>query len=142
MEDLNGEMVIVHPKLINDPAHSQGNIGILTKIDIPQDEVHVRFANGVAGIYSSDALLTMKDPTQFYRDIVSQGSNLSVQDQKTVLRANMFQGSGTVKAMMDAMDMIRSSEDTLTFSTITLQEKIAVALKQDQEKTTSIGRGI
>lgn len=142
MEDLHGEMVIVNPKLITDPAHSQGNIGILTHLDIPGDEAKVKFANGIAGIYSADALLTMKDPDQFYRDIVAHGDKLSEGDQKTVLKANMYQGAGSVKMMMDAMDMIRSNENTLTFSTISLQEKIAIAMKQDQENSQSVGRGI
>ncbi len=58
MEELINKSVMVHPLLTDDPMRMQGQVGLITQINLQKDEVHVQLPYNNIGIYSTNALLS------------------------------------------------------------------------------------
>lgn len=124
MEDLTGTVVLVHPELTNDPVKRQGQVGMVASADLGQDEIYVGFGNGPIGLYSADALLVLKPHHEIYKDLLTHVQELAPQDYKAMLRISMLLESGSPKQLNDATELAMSSYQTLSRSTVTLQDKL------------------
>lgn len=142
MEELTGDLVLVNPKLTHDPAHRQGEIGIITKADLNNDEMFVGFGNKPLGLYSSDALLIMKPKNELYKDILVMGKELNKEDYKTVWRAHLLQEGGSPTQLRQALELLTTNTKTMEFGTFCLQDKINLALDKAEnlKQDSSISR--
>jgi len=142
MEELTGDLVLVNPKLTHDPANRQGEIGIITKADLEKDEIFVGFGHKPMGLYSADALLTMKPKNELHKDLMVTGKELDKEDLKVVWRAHLLQERATPTQLRQALELLATNAQTLEFGTICLKDKIDMALQKDQAagRDNSIGR--
>jgi hypothetical protein len=142
MEDLTGNLVMVHPKLENDPVNRQAQVGIITSADLAKDEVSVGFGNSPLGLYSTDALLMLKPHNELYADILTHIREMDTPDFKTLMEITLLQEKSSVNYLRDAMELAATNERTLAFSTVSLQDKLGLAREEnrEQQNAASIGR--
>ncbi len=142
MEDLTGNLVMVHPKLENDPVNRPAQVGIITSADLAKDEVYVGFGNSPLGLYSTDALLVLKPHNELYNDILTHIKEMDTPDFKTLMEITLLQEKSSVNYLRDAMELAATNERTLAYSTVSLQDKLGLVREEsrDQQLTASMGR--
>lgn len=142
MEDLTGNLVMVHPKLENDPVNRQAQVGIITSVDLAKDEVYVGFGNSPLGLYSTDALLVLKPHNEMYTDILTHIKEMDTPDFKTLMEITLLQEKSSVNYLRDAMELAATNERTLAYSTVSLQDKLGLVREESREQqvTASMGR--
>ena len=142
MEDLTGNLVMVHPKLENDPVNRQAQVGIITSADLAKDEVYVGFGNSPLGLYSTDALLVLKPHNELYNDILTHIKEMDTPDFETLMEITWLQEKSSVNYLRDAMELAATNERTLAYSTVSLQDKFGLVREesQEQQRTASMGR--
>lgn len=101
-EDLTGTLVLVHPGLDNDPAGMQGEIGVISRADLMNDDIFVGFG-GRQGLYSSDALLVLVPNEEIHQHLADMAYETSFPDLKALTQVDLFlrydSENGTKKAM-------------------------------------------
>lgn len=142
MEDLTGNLVMVHPKLENDPVNRQAQVGIITSTDLAKDEIYVGFGNSPLGLYSTDALLVLKPHNELYSDILTHIKEMDTPDFKTLMEITLLQEKNSVNYLRDALELATTNERTLAYSTVSLQDKLGLVREESREHqiTASIGR--
>src|SRR6185437_8783453 len=83
-DELIGTLVLVHPKLSNDPAVKTGQVGIITGADLPNDNIFVGFGRSGQGVYGSDALLLLKPAEQLKELLQQHKPDLNANDYGTL----------------------------------------------------------
>jgi len=66
-DELAGTIVLVRPDLLNDPANKKNQVGIITSADLENDNLVVSFSDRTEGLFSSDALLVLRDTAEIRR---------------------------------------------------------------------------
>ncbi len=142
MEDLTGNLVMVHPKLENDPVNRQAQVGIIISADLAKDEIYVGFGNSPLGLYSTDALLVLKPHNELYNDILTHIKEMDTPDFKTLMEITLLQEKSSVNYLRDAMELAVTNERTLAYSTVSLQDKLGLVREESREQqlTPSMGR--
>ena len=142
MEELTGNLVMVHPKLENDPVQRQGQVGIIMSADLVKDEIFVGFGNSPLGLYSTDALLVLKPHNELYKDILTHIKEMDTPDFKTLMEITLLQEKSSVNYLRDAMELAATNERTLAYSTVSLQHKLGLVREenQTQKQTASMSR--
>ena len=141
MEDLTGNLVMVHPKLENDPVNRQAQVGIITSADLSKDEVYVGFGNSPLGLYSTDALLVLKPHNELYSDILTHIKEMDTPDFKTLMEITLLQEKSSVNYLRDAMEMAATNERTLAYSTVSLQDKLGLVREENRGQQLTAGMG-
>jgi len=139
MEELTGNLVMVHPKLTDDPVQRQGQIGIITSADLAKDEVYVGFGSSELGLYSANALLVLKSHNQLYNDILTNIQKMDTPDFKTLMDVTLLQEKNATNYTRDAMQLAATNERTLAYATFSLQEKLGLGREEGQEQQQSSG---
>lgn len=133
MDNLTGHLVLVHPNLTKDPAHHQGEVGIITSTDLAKDEIYVGFGTNQLGLYAADALLVLKPHQELYENILVNVKKMDTPDFKTLMEITILQERNSVNYLRDAMELAMTNEKTLSYSTISLQDKLDLARNKQQE---------
>lgn len=141
MDDLTGNLVMVHPKLENDPVNRQAQVGIITSADLAKDEVYVGFGNSSLGLYSSNALLVLKPHNDLYQDILTNIKNMDTPNFKTLMEITILQEKGSVNSLRDAMELAATNERTLAYSTVSLQDKFGLVREESHQQQITAGVG-
>ncbi|OKS89658.1 hypothetical protein [Mucilaginibacter polytrichastri] len=141
-EELRGTLALVHHELTDDPAKRQGQIGMITDIDLDQDDVFVSFEKGHQAKYSTDALLVLRNHKDVYRDLMSNATNMDGPDFKALFQLNLLQQSGSAKDLRSAMDIAQSNEKIRDYSMSSLEDKLGVVrdFAEYQEQAVTRGR--
>lgn len=132
MEDLKYHLVIVHPNLNNDPVGRHGEIGTITSADLTKDEVYVGFGNNAQGLYSTDALLVLRNPNMICEEVIANIGELDIRDFKLLMEIVILQEKNSVNYLRDAMELAITNARTIAYSTLSLQKKLEVKIEQDQ----------
>ncbi|WP_316786617.1 hypothetical protein [Pedobacter frigiditerrae] len=141
MDDLTGNLVMVHPKLENDPVNRQAQVGIITSADLAKDEVYVGFGNSPLGLYSTNALLVLKPHNDLYQDILTNIKNMDTPDFKTLMEITILQEKGSVNSLRDAIELAATNERTLAYSTVSLQDKLGLVREESHQQQITAGVG-
>ncbi len=141
MEDLTGNLVMVHPKLQYDPVNRQGQVGVITSADLVKDQVYVGFGNSPLGLYSTDELLVLKPHNELYTDILTHIKEMDTPDFKTLMEITLLQEKSSVNYLRDAMELATTNERTLAYSTVSLQEKLGLVREENREEQRTASRG-
>lgn len=139
MDNLTGHLALVHPNLTKDPVNHQGEIGIITSANLEKDEIYVGFGTNQLGLYAADALLVLKPHQQLYEDILVNIKEMDTQDFKTLMEITILQEKNSVNNLRDAMELAMTNERTLSYSTISLQNKLDLARTKNQSEQQSGG---
>jgi hypothetical protein len=94
MDELTGTLILVHPQLPSDLANQQGRIGMITYADLERDDVYVSFGKAGQSLYSTDALMVLKESNKIYRELVTGFKELEKDDFKTLFQINLLQEHG------------------------------------------------
>lgn len=132
MEDLKYHLVIVHPNLNNDPVGRQGEIGTITSADLTKDEVYVGFVNSAQGLYSTDALLVLRDPNMVCEEVIANIGELDIRDFKLLMEIVILQEKNSVNYLRDAMELAITNARTIAYSTLSLQKRLGLNVEQEQ----------
>ena len=140
-EELKGTLALVHHELTDDPAKRQGQIGMITDIDLDQDDVFVSFEKGHQAKYSTDALLVLRNHKDVYRDLMSNATKMDNPDFKALFQLNLLQQSGSAKDLRSAMEIAQSNEKIRAYSMSSLEEKLGVVRDFAEYKQQAATRG-
>jgi hypothetical protein len=143
IDELRGTLVLVHPDLTVDPAHKQGQIGMVTDIIPDVDNVFVSFGHGLQALYSSDALLALRNQREIYQDMLANATKMETPDFKALFRLTLFQQSGQKKDQQAAMELARDNAAVRNYAMVSVQEKFGIkeAPLQAVEPQLAIARG-
>ena len=141
MDDLTGNLVMVHPKLENDPVKRQAQVGIITSADLTKDEVYVGFGNSPLGLYSTNALLVLKPHNDLYQDILTNIKNMDTPDFKTLMEITILQEKSSVNSLRDAMELAATNERILAYSTVSLQDRLGLVREESHQQQITAGVG-
>lgn len=141
MEDLTGNLVMVHPKLEYDPVNRQGQVGSIASADLVKDQVYVGFGNSPLGLYSTNELLVLKPHNELYTDILTHIKEMDTPDFKTLMEITLLQEKSSVNYLRDAMELATTNERTLAYSTVSLQEKLGLVREENREEQRTVSRG-
>ena len=139
MEELTGNLVMVHPKLTNDPVQRQGQLGVITSADLAKDEIYVGFGSSPLGLYSYDALLVLKPNNELYEDILTHIKEMNTPDFKTLMEITLLQEKNSVDYLREAMELAATNERTLEYSTVTLQNSLRLIRRENQAQQHAAG---
>ena len=131
--ELYGTLVLVHPDLKNDPAGQQGKVGILSYID-SRDEIYVGFENGREGKYSPDALMSLKDKSEIFPDLMANGSKLDLSEYKDLYKISLLQDRGRSTDIVHALEIAAKNPAIWDKSLVAVDQLLAPRMAQ------SVGR--
>jgi hypothetical protein len=140
-EELRGTLALVHHELTDDPAKRQGQIGMITDIDLDQDDVFVSFEKGHQAKYSTDALLVLRNHKDVYRDLMSNATKMDSPDFKALFQLNLLQQSGSAKDLRSAMEIAQSNEKIRAYSMSSLEDKLGVVRDFAEYQEPAVTRG-
>ncbi|HKG07281.1 MAG TPA: hypothetical protein VKB19_12515 [Pedobacter sp.] len=139
-QSLEGMVVLISPKLLNDPARQRGAVGTVVQAVPAQDDFVVRFKGGVSGLYSSGALLVLKSHEQIYKDVLNSTKELMPFELKALMRMTMLLQSGSKEQMIEAMEIAGLNAELLKRSTEPLSSRIGISAQYQQEANVSLSR--
>ena len=87
--ELNTQLVLVHPGLSDDPAGRQNEIGIIVSTDVPGDDFCIGFQDNTRGRYPSGALFRLKPMDEINQLLVDQGARLSFPELKALTQLDL-----------------------------------------------------
>ncbi|MFF5380441.1 hypothetical protein [Pedobacter suwonensis] len=140
MEELTGQLVLVHPDLIQDPVSRQGQVGVIAMADLKSDTITVGFGGSPLGRYSADALLVLKEKNELYRDIMHDPKSLEADTFKQLLKINMLQENPGYGNISDALKIVAGQKELIEHSMISLENHIAKHYGMDTSAQASMGR--
>lgn len=125
MEELTGQLVVVHPQLTTDPVSRQGQIGVIAMADLKSDTISVGFGGGPLGRYSSDALFVLKNKNELYQDIMTGVKDMDADTFKDLLDINMKQEYADYGHTSAAMKIALENPEVMKRSMISLEDYIS-----------------
>jgi len=140
MEELTGQLVVVHPQLTTDPVSRQGQIGVIAIADLKKDTISIGFGGGPLGRYSADALLVLKDKRELYQDIMTGVKDMDSATFKDLLDINMKQEYSDYGHISAAMKIAVENPEVMKRSMISLEDYISRNQLVDVTEEASIAR--
>jgi hypothetical protein len=128
--ELTGMQVLVHPELSDDPAMRQGQVGIITGVDLENDDVFVNFGKGEQALYSMNALLVFKPSEEIYKLLMDEARKASQKDYKALFDVNLLQQFGFMPSVRKAMNDVRNNKVVRDFAMDTLENQLQNQLTQ------------
>lgn len=140
MDELIDTLVMVHPELTFDPVIRQGQTGTITNIIYENDEIYVKFEDGVFGLYGADALLVLRPSADLIANLRAGVETLPRADVLTLLNIYLLQQSGRNEDIAEALNLAGFSEVLWSKALIPLNEWIDLGLNRGQEAQPGYGR--
>lgn len=125
MEELTGQLVVVHPQLTTDPVSRQGQIGVIATVDLKSDTIGVGFGAGPLGKYSSEALLVLKNKNELYQDVMTGVKEMDAKTFHDLLDLNMKQERSDYVNVSAAMKIALENPEVMKRSMISLEDYIS-----------------
>ncbi|MGM9478055.1 hypothetical protein ACS5PU_16630 [Pedobacter sp. GSP4] len=126
MQNLTGSLVLVNPELTSDPVSRQGHVGVIVGADLKSDSIAVGFGTSKLGVYSSDALMVLKDHSKLWEIAMNNHKQMEPDTYKSLLVMSMDLYSGDLKRMANAIEMAKGSPELMEYSLISLEEKLTM----------------
>ena len=134
-DELTGTLVLVHPKLTNDPAGKSGQVGIITGADLANDDIFVGFGRSGQGVYGSDALLTLKPAEQLKELLQRHQLQLSIPDYKALFQISLLQEFRQSTAnIKTAMSLALQNETIMGHSMQSLEDRLGLRRQQSMQR--------
>jgi len=104
-ESLNGTLVLVRPDLTIDPNVGQGKVAIVNYESQQSNQLYVAFNNGKEAIYSTEAVLKLKDKKTILADLMANGAGMKLDDFKDLYKISLLLDRGTNLAHWQALEI-------------------------------------
>lgn len=131
--ELSGSLAMVNPKLSGDHGHRQGQIGLIVDADPAKDDIYVGFGKDKVVLYSSDALLVLQKPNDINGNALGKRFELTAADFKALLQIGLWQQSGKMENMQNALELGASNDNLLKYSMTTLKDKLGTVATQSKD---------
>lgn len=131
---------MVNPLLADDPVRMQGQVGLITSIDVEKDEIMLKFPNNVIGAYSADALLSLQPKEMVLDTIKAKLVELDPKDVRILLDIYRLQNVGEPVAFEEAYRWAIAFENVANNSLVSLEDYLSLGLSDNIELQTSRGR--
>jgi len=132
-EDLTGSLVLVRPDLTNAPARQQGQIGIVSYVDL-KDDVFVSFKDGTEGIYKGGSLFRLKSRDTIFTDLMSNASSLELKDFKDLYKISLLLDKGRNTDVWQALEIAGGNPGIWKGSLVAIDNSMA------RQETQTVGR--
>lgn len=134
-DELIGQLVLVHPELIKDPAGKSGQVGIITATELENDNIYVGFGRNGQGLYGTDALLLLR-PAEQLKDLLQQHKQeLSLPDYKAVFQTALLQELiPTTAKLKTAMSLALQSEAVRNLTMRSVEDALGLQRGNDLER--------
>jgi hypothetical protein len=134
-DELIGQLVMVHPELIKDPAGKSGQVGIITGTELENDNIYVGFGRNGQGLYGTDALLLLKPAEQIKDLLHTNRQELNVLDYKAVFQIALLQEfiPSTAK-IKTAMSLTLQSEAVRNLAMRSVEDALGLGRKNSLER--------
>jgi len=134
-DELIGTLVLVHPQLSNDPAGKSGQVGIITGIELENDNIYVGFGKRGQGLYGTDALLLLKSAEQLKALLHEHKQELSVTDYQALFQiALLKEFRPTTANIKTAMSLALQSETVRNYSMRSIEDTLGLRQQQSLER--------
>lgn len=117
---------MVRPELEHDSKHRQGQIGLVTEARLETDDIVLGFEDHHVGLYSSDALLTLKTPEEIYEYLRQNSISISVNDFKDLKQIALLTDHGTRNQVLTAFELIQKNNNILDAATVGLDQLLGI----------------
>lgn len=131
-EDLTGTPVLVHPSLDNDPASMQGEIGLISRADLVNDDIFVGFG-GKQGLYSSDALLVLLPNEEIHQNLADMAYETSFPVLKALTQVDLFLRYGNENGAKKAMEIAQANPAIQKYCLETLEDRLSISRSRGYE---------
>jgi hypothetical protein len=128
--ELLGMVVLVHPNLLNDPAGRKNQIGVITSAVLEHDNITVCFRENVQALFSTDALLVLRDPDDIAIDALNDFTLLPFEDYGDIMNIIMLANSPSMESRRAAVELSRGNPVAMEYAMHPLNDELA--LKQDR----------
>lgn len=135
MHELIDTPVMVHPELTFDPVIKQGQNGTITNVIHENDEIYIKFEDGVFGLYGADALLVLRPPADLITNLREGIETLPRADVLDLLSIYLLQQSGRNEDITEALSLAAFSEVLWSKALMPLNEWIDRGLSHDLNQT-------
>jgi hypothetical protein len=123
-DELKGIPVLVHPRLENDPAGKQNQIGTIILADIENDEVFVSFDDNSKGLYSTDALLALLPADEIHQHLADNAFTLAMPDLKALTQIDLLLHYGSPQYRLGALQLARQNDSIRLFCLDTVHNQL------------------
>lgn len=125
-DELAGLLVLVHPNLVYDPADKRNHIGIIASAEPEKNNVMVTFGKDGQALFSTDALLVLKNPNEIHFEAVKDATKMDVRDFKQTLEVSLLASSPLIKDRRLAVEMSRDNPNIHQYSMATLEDELGI----------------
>jgi hypothetical protein len=132
-DDLKGTPVLVDPELSYDPAGKQNQVGLISKADLMNDDVFVKFGNEVA-LYSTDALLVLLPAEQIHQHLADIAYETPFAQLKPLTQIDLFLRYGSMGKELTAMRLARDNPAIRSLCLDTLQNQLIKSIDQNYSR--------
>ena len=122
--ELAGKLVLVHPKLVFDPAQRKNQIGWIAQPDIENDNFLVCFSDKGVGRFSADALLVLKDPGEIKKYTDWDASLLFYEDYQDLLQVIWWAEIPDDHPQWLAIELARKSPMVFEYAMASLKDNL------------------
>jgi hypothetical protein len=119
--ELIGTLVLVHPNLTNDPADRKNQIGIISSVDLENDEIEVSFGFDGQSSFSTDALLVMRSSDEIEHDAANDVTLLPFYDYQDILDILMFMDSPLMVYRRHTIELSSKCPEVLEYTMHSLE---------------------
>src|SRR3569833_2146441 len=121
-EKLLGIPVLINPRLADDPLNRQETMGFIIYADTERDEVNVKFPDGVEGLYSYDALLTLRNKHELFNDMMLNSTVIETGDFLDIYKIALLQDHGGNVDLWIALEIAKNNANIWEGTLSTLED--------------------
>jgi len=124
-DELTGTLVLVHPKLKNDPANKKNKVGMIESFDLENDTFLVGFGNQAKAVFTMDALLVLRDPEEIQADLDDDATLLPFYDYNDIAEVLLFAGLPEKEYRRAAIELAQKKcPEVLEYTVMPLKDKL------------------
>ena len=139
--ELQGSWVLVNPYLDDDPMQKQGQLGLITDLDLDNDDVYVSFSKGEQGLYSTAVLLVLKPPAEIYKIALVYRDDMDAADFKDLLHITAQQDINSRGGIRNALEIAMKNEMLRACSLVSIRDSLRIAPELAPELEAAPVRG-
>jgi hypothetical protein len=126
--ELLGRVVLVHPRLSNDPDGRKNHIGIITAAVLEHDDITVSFNENEQSLFSTDALLVLRNVDDIEADALDDFTLLPFYDYGDIMEIMMLAGSPHTANQRAAVELSRGNPVAMEYTMHPLHDELALKL--------------
>lgn len=134
--ELTGQPVLIHPRLTHDPFDKKNKIGVITSADFEIDEITVDFGNEGRALFSTDAVLVLRDPEKIRSSADDDFTLMPIWDYGEIMNIASLVESGRTDYHKYAIQLAQKDPEIFDYIMNSLRDEWNL----ESKKTINYGR--